>query len=116
MLKFLNLISNDHESLMAFQSDPEGFLKRFDEISPEERKLLLSRDSMAVEWHLRNALQNGDADTTIHAATTVSVVAVILILAPEFDALDEEGASELQLQQHNDFWSHVTERGAAYAC
>lgn len=117
MLNFLNLISSDHGSLMAFQSDPEGFLKRFDEISPEERKILLSRDSIAVEQHLKRALLKDEGIVSVHGATTVTIVAVVVVLAPatEFGVLDGEEVSAVQQRLHNDFWSHVTERGEAHA-
>lgn len=113
MIKFLNDISSNYADLRAFQTDPAGFLDRYEDMTDYERELVLERDSTAIDWYLKNRLLNGD-DTIVpvHAATTVIVIAVIGLAVA---AMDDGSSEPLRMARHGDFWSHVAERGAVYA-
>ncbi|MEQ9258713.1 MAG: hypothetical protein RIG84_06420 [Roseovarius sp.] len=112
MLKFLNHMASSFEARRAFDADPEGYLARFTDLTDHERKLILARDSTAIDYYMHNRLLNGD-DTIVpvHAATTVVVIAVILSPA----VAEEVDTESWQSARHHDFWSHVAERGTAYA-
>lgn len=114
MIEFLNDISCSYADLQAFMADPEGFLDRYEDMTAYERELVLSRDSTAIDWYLKNRVLNGD-DTVVpvHAATTVVVIAVLIGVAA---AAENDGADDSwRMTRHDNFWSHVAERGAAYA-
>jgi len=111
MLNFLNEMAASFAERQAFEADPEGYLARYQDLTDYERKLILSRDSSAVDGYVKNRLLNGDETIIpVHAATTVMVVAVLIGVAAAPDADDET----VQLARYNDFWSHVASRGLAY--
>ncbi len=111
MLNFLNEMAVSFAERHAFEANPEGYLARYQDLTEYERKLILSRDSSAIDGYIKNRLRSGEEEIIpVHATTTVMVVAVLIGVAAAPDADDET----VQLARYNDFWSHVAERGVAY--